>query len=98
MTTYAHTMKQFLKAIKKGTEFVINDLNGAAQIVGGPAWMNDGAAVEQVALNNMTFLYYPDDAFMAGIEQFSQDLFNLGLTKNTYTRDQLFDLSLLKNP
>jgi hypothetical protein len=57
--------------------------------------MNDEVPVERAAMEHMVFLYKPDEAYIAGAEQFAKDLKNLELVKQVYTRDQLFDLALV---
>jgi NitT/TauT family transport system substrate-binding protein len=88
MQNYPHSIKQFLKAHKKAIQFINSDLAAAAQITSDPAWMNDDPAVEQVALTHMTFMYYPDEGFLAGTERMALEL------GTTYNRNDLFDLSL----
>jgi NitT/TauT family transport system substrate-binding protein len=95
LTNYPHSVKQFLKAHKKAVEFINSNFNGAVAVVSDPTWINDGVTVEAASLPNMQFSYYPDAAFLAGIDSWAADLFStFKVVNKLYTSADLFDLSL----
>jgi NitT/TauT family transport system substrate-binding protein len=95
ISDYPDSVLGFLKAHKEAVDLIKTNPQEAAQIVAQKEWMNDEVPVERAAMEHMVFLYKPDEAYIAGAEQFAKDLKDLELVKQVYTRDQLFDLSLV---
>lgn len=93
---YPDSLKAFLRAHRDAVDLIKADPQKAAQIVSSKEWMNNEAAIERASMEHITFLYKPDEEYLAGADRFSRILNEeLGLTKKVYTRDELFDLSLV---
>ncbi len=92
---YPDTLKEFFKALKESTDFVLNNPQETAQIISGKDYLGDEAAVEAAALPNVHFLAKPDEAYIAGTETFAKQMKALGVTKSDHDRTDLFDLSLI---
>lgn len=92
---YPDTLKEFFKALKESTDFVLQHPQETAQIISGKNYLNDEAAIEAAALPHIHFLAKPDETFIAGTETFAQEMKNLGILKNSHDRNDLFDLSLI---
>ncbi|BAI62593.1 putative ABC transporter substrate binding protein [Methanocella paludicola SANAE] len=93
---YPDSIKAFLRAHRDAVELIKNDPQKAAQIVSSKEWMNNEPAVERASMEHITFLYKPDEEYLAGFDRFSKVLKEeLSLTKKVYTRDEIFDLSLV---
>ncbi|WP_174590973.1 ABC transporter substrate-binding protein [Methanocella conradii] len=96
ISQYPDSVKAFLKAHRDAVELINSNPQEAAQIVSSPEWLADDTAIERAALEHITFLYKPDEEYLSGTDTFSRALKEeLGLTKKVYTRDELFDLTLI---
>lgn len=95
ISKYTDSLKAFLKAHRDAVEFIKTNPDEAAEIVGSKEWLDTGADVEKAALPHMTFMVVPDEAYIAGTETFAHELKALEITRKDYTRDDLFDLSLI---
>ncbi len=92
---YPDTLKEFFKALKESTDFVLKNPQETAQIISGKNYLNDEAAVETAALPHIRFLAKPDETFIAGTETFAKEMKSLGILKNSHDRNDLFDLALI---
>lgn len=96
ISQYPDSVKAFLKAHRDAVKLINSNLEDAAQIVSSREWLADDITVERTALTRMKFLCKPDEEYLSGTEAFSRALKEeLGLTKKVYTRDELFDLTLI---
>jgi NitT/TauT family transport system substrate-binding protein len=96
ISDYPGSVMAFLKAHKDAVDLINTDPQEAAQIVSSAEWLNNETAMERASMDHITFLYKPDEEYLAGTDTFSKALCEeLALTKKVYTRDELFDLSLV---
>ncbi len=96
ISDYPDSVMAFLKAHKDAVELISSNPQEAAQIVSSAEWLNNDTAMERASLEHMAFLVKPDEEYLAGTDKFSKALNeDLALTKKVYSREELFDLSLV---
>jgi NitT/TauT family transport system substrate-binding protein len=96
ISDYPGSVMAFLKAHRDAVELIKSNPQEAAQIVSSAEWLNNETPMERASMDHITFLYKPDEEYLAGTDKFSKALNEeLALTKKVYTREELFDLSLV---
>jgi NitT/TauT family transport system substrate-binding protein len=94
INNYPDTLRAFFLAIKEANDTIKTDIEAAAKIVAASI-SGDTEEIEDMAMPHVSFIVKPDETFIAGTETYAATMKSLNLIKNTHSRSDLFDLTLV---
>ncbi len=94
INNYPDTLTAFFEAIKEANDFIRTNAADASRIVASSI-SGDSEAIEAMAMPYVSFIVKPDETFLSGTETYAATMKTLGTIKNSHTRSDLFDLTLI---